>query len=301
MARFVDIASVLFEEEYLEEHPDAGDIVLRSTTENLDGLRGVGLDLVVLSEGIEAIGMKMEHAEEVDRPGPFLDLYMEFAAAEQCHVAGSVKLRQDAAVYNSVVFVGPNGDVQGAYHKTNLTIGELEEGLAPGHGAVVIDTAIGRLGGAICFDLNFEGLRKQYRELRPDIMVFPSMYHGGFMQQMWAYECGAFFVSALPFHGGGILDPLGTPLAFTHSTAKVARARVNLDRAVVHLDYNRDKFVAMTRRYGDEMKIDIPKSLGSALIYSQSQDRTAADIVREFELELLEDYFERAQRALAQG
>ena len=243
MARFVKIASVLFDLEHMRGHPDVAETVLRDTTEKLNGLAGTGLDLVVLSEGVESLGQTPASAETTGEPGPYLNLYSEFASSAQCHVAGSIKLREGDAVYNSVVFVAPEGEVLGAYHKSNLTLGELELGLSPGKGAVVVDTAIGRFGGAICFDLNFEWLRRQYRELAPDILVFPSMYHGGLMQRVWAYECRAFFVSALPFHGGGIVDPLGVPLVATDCYTSVARARVNLDRAVVHLDINRDKFI----------------------------------------------------------
>ena len=70
--------------------------------------------------------------------------------------------------------------------------------------------------------------------------------------------------------------------------------RVNLDRAMVHLDLNWPKFPEIERKYGDEVRIDIPPNLGPALIYSESDKRTAMDIVREFGLELLDDYFERS-------
>jgi hypothetical protein len=174
---------------------------------------------------------------------------------------------------------------------------KLKAGLVPGRGAVVVDTAIGRLGGAICFDLNFEWLRKEYAALKPDIMLFPSMFHGRFVQQMWAYECRSFFVASLSFHGGSILDPLGSSLADTHCCANVAKARINLDRVIVHLDGNREKFGAMQRQYGDDIGICIPRDMGSALIYSLSPHRTAMDIVQEFDLLLLDDYFARARDA----
>jgi hypothetical protein len=164
---------------------------------------------------------------------------------------------------------------------------------------VVVDTAIGRLGGAICYDLNFEDIRKQYRALKPDILCFASMYHGGLMQVVWAYECRAFFVSALHFHGTGILDPYGRPVQLTDCYTSVARARVNLDRAMVHLDFNRVHFPAIEKKYRGHIVLDIPANVGSALIYSVSDKVSAMDVVREFKLELLDDYFARALKANA--
>ncbi len=297
MAQYVKLASILFKTAARRGAPDAHDIVLRETARTLDDLKGLGLDLVVFCEGVEAFAQTARQAEQVDRPGPLLNLYSDFARDQRCHVAGSIKLREDGCVYNSIAFFGRDGAVLGRYHKVNLTsYGEIPAGLTSGRDATIVETDIGRLGGIVCFDLNFEDIRRQYRALKPDILVFPSMYHGGFMQQLWAYECRAYFISALPFIGGGILDPFGRPVALTDCYTSVARARVNLDRVMVHLDLNRPKFPEIERKYADRVRIDIPPNLGAALIFSESEGFSAADIVREFELELLDDYFERSLR-----
>ncbi len=294
MSKYVKIASPLFDQEHLQNQTGARERVLKETERKLDDLKGYGLDLVVLSEGIEAVAQKLEDAEELEHPGPLLSIYIGFAASEKCHVAGSVKIREKGRIYNSIAFIAPSGKIMGAYHKTNLTIGELREGLSPGAGAICFDTEIGRIGGIICFDLNFENLRKQYADLKPDIIVFPSMHHGGLTQQIWPYECRSFFVSALPFHGGGILDPSGQAMSLTDCHKSVAMAKINLDRAIVHLDCNRDKFADIEKKYRDEVCIDIPLNIGTALLYSQSNKRTALDIVKEYGLELLDDYFKRS-------
>jgi hypothetical protein len=301
MSKYVKIASVLFDQEYLRNQPGARNQILKETKNRLDSLKGYGLNLIVFSEGIEAVAQRLEDAEELRRPGPLLKIYMEFAGSEKCHVAGSIKLIEKGRVHNSIAFISPSGKIIGAYHKTNLTIGELEEGLVPGTGAICFESEIGRLGGIICFDLNYEDIRKQYVKLKPDIMVFPSMHHGGITQEIWAYECRAFFVSALSFHGGGILDPFGQPLALTDCHKSVAMASINLDRVMVHLDYNREKFAVIEKKYQDEVCINIPPNIGSALIYSQTERRTAMDIAREYGLELLDDYFKRASDANAKG
>ena len=294
MAKFVNVAAVQFTKEHLTGQKNVRALVLEDTAATLNNLRGLRLNLVVLSETIEALAQTIEEAEEVQRPGALLTLYQEFAAAENCHLVGSVKLRDADGVHNSIVFIGPAGRVLGAYHKTFLTISEIEQGLKPGKGAVVVDTAIGRLGGAICFDLNFDELRQQYVKLRPDIITFASMYHGGLMQSSWAYSCRAFFAAALPFHGGGVLDPFGRPIALTDCYTAIARAQINLDRVLVHLDYNAAKFPAIERRYRDEVQINIPPNIGAAMLSSRSEKRTALEIAQEFELQLLDDYFQTA-------
>ncbi len=297
MAHLVRIASVQFSTKAERGQDDARAIVLSETAGRLAELRGHDLDLVAFSEGVSSFGQTVDDAERIDSPGPFLSQYMDFAAAERCHVAGSVKLADRGDVYNSIAFVDPTGSILGAYHKVNLTISEIETGLTSGSEAAVFDTAIGRLGGAICFDLNFEPIRTACRALRPDIVIFASMYHGGLMQELWAYECRAFFVSALPFMGGGIIDPFGRPVALTDCYSSIAMATVNLDRVMVHLDCNRDRFADIARKYLDEVSIDIPPNVGSALITSHTDRRTARDVVQEFGIELLDDYFDRSIEA----
>ena len=299
MAHWVRIGSVLFQTKAAKGAPDAKGIVLAETAEAMKRLEGRGLDLVAFCEGVESVGQTLEQAEDPEVPGEFLTLYRDFAVSQSCHVAGSAKTRRDGAVYNSIVFYAPGGELLGIYDKVNLTVQEIDAGLTSGAGPVVVDSAIGRLGGLVCFDLNFEPLRQQYRPLKPDILVFASMYHGGLMQQVWAYDCQAYFVAAWKQRGAGILDPFGRTLAETHCYADVAIADVNLDRAMVHLDFNQDRFDDIRRKYGREVAIDIPPNLGPALIFSLSDHRTAADIVAEYDLEPMDDYFTRSLAANA--
>jgi len=301
MAHWIRIGSVLFQTKAAKGAPDARAVVLAETAAAMERLEGRGLDLVAFCEGVESYGQTVEQAEDPAEPGEFLTLYRDFAVSRGCHVAGSAKTRRNGAAYNSIVFYAPGGELLGVYDKVNLTVNEIDAGLTSGAGPVVVDTAVGRLGGLVCFDLNFEPLRQQYRPLRPDVLVFASMYHGGLMQQVWAYDCRAYFVAAWKERGAGILDPFGRTVAETHCYSDVAIADVNLDRAMVHLDFNQDRFEDIRRKYGDEVLIDVPPRLGPALIFSLSDRRTAMDIVREFGLELVDDYFARSLAANARN
>lgn len=294
MSKFVNVASVQFVTKAERELGEARNIILQELDKAFTGLRGYGLDLVVFCEGVEAYGQSVDSAEDVSKPGAFLRKYIEFATSEKCHVAGSMKTTRGGKAFNSIVFVSPKGDVLGVYEKSNLTQGEHEIGLTPGDGAVVVESEIGRLGGIICFDLNFEWLRNEYRAKSPDILCFASMFHGGIAQEFWAYDCRSFLASSLYFHGCGIRDPFGRPLAMTDCYNTVAKTRINLDRAMVHLDFNREKFPDIERKYKGEVIVDVPANIGPALIYSMTPKRTAMDIVEEFKLELLDDYLDRS-------
>jgi hypothetical protein len=100
---------------------------------------------------------------------------------------------------------------------------------------------------------------------------------------------------------GGIVDPFGRPVKLSDEYTPAPMARINLDCVMVHLDFNREKFPAIARKYREEVRIDIPPHVGPALIFSDSDARSAADIAREFELEMLDDYFARMVDANARN
>src|SRR5690606_27636859 len=120
----------------------------------------------------------------------------------------------------------------------------------------------------ICFDLNFEELRLKYQAAKPDLIVFPSMYHGGLMQEYWAYSCRAHFVSSvapanLPSE---IISPVGHTLAASTNYFDFTTATVNLDCRVVHLDGNWGKLRALKEKYGSQVTIFDPGRLGAVLL-----------------------------------
>jgi predicted amidohydrolase len=255
---------------------------------------GTGVDVVVACEAMAAVGQSASDAEDVGRPGPILSAYMDTARRNHCTVVGSAKIAEADAVYNAQVVVGPNGTVLGRYRKTFITAGEAAAGFAPGPGAEVVETPAGRIGGVICFDLNFTELRAAYHRLAPDLIAFSSMYHGGHVQQSWAYETRAFFVAACKDVLSEIRDPFGRVLAAATAYSQVAIARVNLDRLVVHLDGNQELFAEIRRRYRDGVRIEAAPDLGVALISCEAEELSSADLLRAFPLIPLDPYLDAA-------
>ncbi|MDZ4198911.1 MAG: carbon-nitrogen hydrolase family protein [Kiritimatiellia bacterium] len=288
MARPVSIATVHFfkAETGLPRREDALEQWRRAEARFDD----TGMDLIVACEGMESIAQRVEEAEDLDHPGPMIELYAAAARRNRCTVVGSAKIKEAGAVYNAQVVLGPDGNVLGRYRKTYLTQSEVTAGMSPGSGAEVIETPAGRLGGVICFDLNFPELRSAYRALSPDILVFSSMYHGGHVQQSWAYETQSFFVGACKDVLSEIRDPLGRVLSSATAYSHVAFARVNLDRMIVHLDGHLDLFGDLLRRYKDGIRIDTAPDLGVALLTCESDSLTMAELARRHSILSLNDY-----------
>jgi hypothetical protein len=187
------------------------------------------------------------------------------------------------------------GRSMGFYDKNYpVTTETTESGVLAGREAPLFQCDFGTVGCAICFDLNFDPIREKYVARRPDLIVFCSMYHGGLMQRVWAYTCRAHFVGAICGNQCTVIDPLGEVRASSTNYHHYVTTTVNLDCTLAHLDYNWGKLRAMKQKYGREVTIADPGNLGCVLITCNRDDMRVDDLVREFEIELLDDYWERA-------
>ena len=288
MARFINIAAIHFQVSELGNDPQHTALAQFKDAESR--LDGTGVDLVVTCEGMESVGQTMAQAESAKKPGPMFNAYRDFAIRNKCTIAGSIKLEDDGKIYNALAFIGPDGELLGDYRKTFPTQGELKDGYSAGNGATIVDTPAGRLGGVICFDLNFDELRDAYRKLRPDVLCFSSMFHGGHLQRNWAYQCRCYFASACKDNSSDILDPHGRILNSTNFYNRIAWARVNLDRFYMHLDGNNVKFPDIRRKYRNKVLIDTAPDLGTAVMYSLTDEISAPEMAKEFGLVGIDDY-----------
>jgi len=252
-------------------------------------------DYILLPEACDRVlnvsdGIKVEYdnLRQQNTLGFFSELAREYGAA--------VIFNSKIDGRNSSFALDKAGVVSGRYDKAFPMTTEMNEGIVPGNGAVVFEYGkIKRAGFAVCFDLNFTELMNEYASLKPEVVFFSSMYHGGLMQKTWAYLTRAFFVSSICGRESAITAPNGRILAQTTNYTDFCVAEINLDSELIHLDFNRDKFPEIKKKYGDRVVIDDIGHLGSALIYCEMPDKTMDDIISEFELIRLDDYFNFAR------
>ncbi|MBQ7394841.1 MAG: carbon-nitrogen hydrolase family protein [Lentisphaeria bacterium] len=221
-------------------------------------------------------------------------LFARTAAENKCYVAYSGMQWIDGKVYNTLELFDRKGKSVGVYLKNYITIYESDWGRSFGEEAPVWETDFGPVAPAICYDLNFMEMLNRVAAKKPKLILFASAYHGGLMQGVWAYFCRSYFVGAFGRGANDILNPLGSKIA--HSTNYFPRvsARINLDYEVVHLDYNWAKLDAVKKKYGPKVTVFDPGHVGAVLLTSEMKDISAADIVREFQIERWDDYYKRS-------
>jgi hypothetical protein len=252
-------------------------------------------DLIVLPEFCDLSSEGEEYLKI--RKNQVLDYFSSVAKSNKCYLAfGTQRLDKNGLWRNSCIVIGRNGEIAGIYDKNYPTIMEMEAGIKASNSSPIIQCDFGRVAIAICYDLNFDELRMKYAKEKPDLIIFSSMYHGGVVQNMWAYTCRSHFVSSV-YRGNPseIRNPMGDVIASNTNYFDFAVARINLDCKLVHLDYNWSRLTALKGKYGTTVKISDPGKLASVLITSENSKVTAEDMVKEFEIEMLDDYLNRAR------
>jgi predicted amidohydrolase len=299
MARYVRVSSISFggaggggsAEEKVERN-------LRSALEWIDQAATDKPDIIVLPEIFPATGVAAEEWVQIAQtvPGPITDAVGERARRYNAYIICPMVERKGGKVYNSAVLIDRNGQPMGSYHKIHPTIGEIEAGITPGTDPVVFETDFGWIGCAICFDLNFRDVMEGLKGNGAEAVFFSSMYRGGLQLSIWAFDFGVWMISATPGEMSAIVDPLGKVKATSWNYNRIISKVINLDYAVLHIDYSHPKWNDIKAKYGNGVELDVSAPEGVFCLYSHAPDVTVQDIIEEFELETRDEYFARANR-----
>ena len=200
---------------------------------------------------------------------------------------------------NSIVFFDRNGGIAGIYDKNHL-VPEENSVNQIGYGDIpkeLIKLDIGTIAPAICFDLNFDELLERYIKMKPDLIVFASNFYGNVIQNIWAYRCRSYFAGAIGAHQNGrIITPFGEVIARTTDNTWYATCKINLDYEIVHIDYNTEKLEAAKRKYGEGFTVRDPGGVGCVIIESAIEGKSVDEIIDEFGIERMDDYFDRSRK-----
>jgi predicted amidohydrolase len=201
-----------------------------------------GAQLIVLPEVFAWRGKHDQERHEAEPiPGPTTGAMAGLARALGVHlVAGSLLEARGAGElpYNTTTLFGPTGDLLALYRKIHLFDVDLpgrvtvrESAMrAPGSEVVSVETALGRIGLAVCYDLRFPELFRRLAEQGSEVVVMPSAFTRPTGQAHWetllrarAIENQCFMIApnqygagAQGFHDYGnslVVDPWGVVLA----------------------------------------------------------------------------------------
>jgi predicted amidohydrolase len=209
-----------------------------------------GAQLIVLPElfntGYRVEEKDVELAETI--PGPTTKWMEEIARETKVYLTASI-LETGASkglVYDTAVLVGPEGFI-GSYRKTHLWDAENIR-FTKGEEFPVFDTAFGKVGLQICYEVGFPEGARILTLKGADILVYPSafgkarLYAWDLATRSRALENGAFVIAAnrsgteigeTTFGGHSrIVDPCGNVLIEAQKEDEVIVAEINLQNVI---------------------------------------------------------------------
>jgi predicted amidohydrolase len=155
---------------------------------------------------------------------------------------------------NRSIIISPDGTIAGRYDKMHLFDVDLESGESwressayiGGEKPVMVQTPLGLMGLAICYDMRFPDLFSVYAKSGVDIMTLPSAFtvptgeaHWHTLLRARAIESAAFIIAAAQcgVHEDGrqtyghslVVDPWGTILLDMGSSPGLAYVDLDLD------------------------------------------------------------------------
>lgn len=127
------------------------------------------------------------------------------------HLGSLALRREDGRLANRGFVIDAGGAIRARYDKLHLFDVDLPTGeswresaaYAPGEGAVVVDTPVGRLGLSICYDLRFPDLFRALSDAGATVLSVPAAFtrptgaaHWHLLLRARAVEASAFVVAA---------------------------------------------------------------------------------------------------------
>jgi predicted amidohydrolase len=164
----------------------------------------------------------------------------------------AVKKADDERAANRTFVIDDAGAITARYDKMHMFDVDLSSGekwresaaYAPGDAVVTVETPVGRLGLAICYDLRFPALFETLGRAACDVIAIPAAFtvptgaaHWHVLQRARAIEASAYVVSAaqVGLHGDGrqtyghslVVDPWGEVLLDMGGEAGLAFAQID--------------------------------------------------------------------------
>jgi len=240
---------------------------------------------------------KAEKSDLLPEGGEITKFISRKANEHKAYIFASYWRRDESAKgkYNSAVLFDREGKVVGAYDKVFPTIGEMEDRTIPGKEAKIFQTDFGRIGAIICFDLNFHELLSDYKSKGVELLCMLSAFRGGFMVPSTAFRYQYFIATSTPGENSVIVDPLGRTLAESSAYGRIIFAKINLDSKIVHIDYNVQRVVDLKKKYQEYVSIEVASPEAVYFISSLHQEKSVYDMIKEFEIETLDEYLDRAR------
>ena len=242
-----------------------------------------------------------EIAEDENVPGPVTSIIADIARKHNCYIVCPVVTKKEGHFYNSAVLLNRKGEIDGVYHKIHPTDTEtLPDVYYKGGGTTpgvlkppVFKTDFGTIGLQICMDASWFDNWRLLREAGAEMVLFPSQ--GPFGDTL-AYHAwlNQYYIVAATGEDARILDMTGDLIAGDGEFARWACAPVNLEKELLEIWPQVQRFPEIEKKYGNRLRIKIYHPENWATIESRDPELKVKEVLKEFGLPTLAEQLKEA-------
>jgi len=174
-----------------------------------------GCDFIVTTEAVNFCGapknISCDYTEVVPSlKDSFFSEVASMAKEYKTHIALGAYNQRNGKMYNSVMVYNRKGELFFSYDKVHLA-GSENENLTSGNEYPVMDTEFGKIGFAVCWDMQFPEVSRELVLAGAELILCPTWGWEQIYGHARAYENGVYVASAMsvPFDGDiiGIRNP----------------------------------------------------------------------------------------------
>ena len=276
---------------------------LAQLADRVDRETAQGTDVIILPEhcqGFDEHGQKT--LETLD--GPTITAMAKLARRHRTYIVCPIDRRDGNLRFNSAVLLDRRGQVVCTYDKIYPVYQQeclSKPPVQPGDFARVYQADFGRVGFAICFDVNWTSVFEKLSNLRADLVVFPSWFSAGRLLQAQAIQYNYYVMSSTRIPDCLVYDIDGSLLVHDHENAgkgfNITRTELDLDRCIFHQDGNMpSKLNRLLQERGDDVEREkwLPME-GWFVLRAKRPGVSAKELAKQYGLEPLRHYINRSQ------
>jgi predicted amidohydrolase len=225
------------------------------------------------------------------------------ARAHHTYVVCPIYRRDDEGRrWNSAVLIDRRGEIVCVYDKVYPYWSEfaLKPPVEVGRDVPVFEADFGRIGMAICFDVNFPSVWHSLADGQAELVIWPSAYSGGSSLQAHSLNHHFAIVTATATGDCQVYDVTGERLLDEcNQPLNISRITLDLDRGIYHENFNQEGRDRLLCEHAHDVLLE--KSLPREewfVLKARRAGVSARALAREYGLEELRDYRSRSRKEI---
>jgi len=278
---------------------DAGKRPLEWIASQVDREGARGPDIIALPETFR--GQNATTAESLD--GPTVTAMSRLAKQHHTYIVCPIDRKDGDGRHNSAVLLDREGRVACVYDKIYPVWNSecVDHSVRPGGTVCVHQADFGRVGLAICFDVNWFSIWEQLSNQGAELVIWSSAYSAGRTLQAQAISHNYYIVSATWIPDCLVYDIDGQQLLHDSNNqgdhTNITRVTLDFDRCIFHQDLNRpEKIGRLLKERGDDVAEEKWMPLeGWFVLKAKRPGVSARELARKYDMEELRHYLNRSR------